>query len=71
MPVWLTALVTLGGILKEAMHVAGLVIQARLEKDEELRKTKGDMLDAAKKAIDSGDVDHIIDLADKLRQPGC
>ena len=66
----LTAIVLLGGILKEALHVAGLVIQARLEKDQELRKTKGELLDAAKKAIDTGDVDHIIDLADKLRQPG-
>ena len=67
---WLTALVTLAGVLKEALHVAGLVLQARLEKDEELKKTKGEMLDAAKKAIDTGDIDHIINLADKLRQPG-
>lgn len=68
---WLTALVTLVGVFKEALHVAGLVLQARLEKDEELKKTKGEMLDAAKKAIDSGDIDHILNLADKLRQPGC
>lgn len=64
------AIILIGGIIKEALHVAGLVIQARLEKDQELRKTKGEMLDAAKKAIDTGDVDHILDLADRLRQPG-
>ena len=64
------AIILIGGIIKEALHVAGLVIQARLEKDQELRKTKGEMLDAAKKAIDTGDVDHIFNLADKLRQPG-
>ena len=69
MNIW-TVIVLLGGIIKEALHVAGLVIQARLEKDQELKKTKGEMLDAAKKAIDTGDVDHILDLADKLRQPG-
>lgn len=69
MSMW-DAIILIGEIIKEALYVIRLVTEARLEKDQELRKKKGEMLDAAKKAIDSGNIDHILDLADKLRQPG-
>lgn len=66
----LSVIIIVGGIIKELLHVAVLIFRTRLEKDQALRKTKGEMLDAAKKAIDSGDIDHILNLADRLRQPG-
>lgn len=66
----LAILASILAIVKEAMTWGRIVAQARLEQNDELRKKKGEMLDAAKKSIDSGDTSHIIDLADQLRQPG-
>ncbi len=65
--VWLSLIL---GVIKEGFHWAGIVAQARLEQDEALRKTKGEVLDAAKTAIKSGDTSALIGLADRLRQPG-
>jgi hypothetical protein len=54
----------------EGFRFASLSLATKTAKDQDVKKQGTDILNAAKKAVSSGDNTSIINLADQLRQPG-